>query len=160
MSLKMHGDVTEHGSDVLRTSDSSVFWSSFASSWLITSRTGERLSRTNSPPQPAIAADVATTPSRPRNFGNFAVTVTSPLQPHDLRCEEDEQLAALIRELIAAEQPAKQRHPVQGRRAVLARLLAADVDATDDGRLAAAHQYLRQRALRVDRRDAVDRAAE
>src|SRR5687767_2898434 len=126
---------------------------------MITSRAGDLPSRTNSP-QPAIAADTATTPDSVNNFASFAVTVTSPLQPHDLRRNEDEQLAALIRELIAFEQPAKQRQPVQRWRPVLTRLLATDVNAADDRRLAAAHQYLRQCALRVDRRDAVDGAAE
>src|SRR5688572_1281083 len=164
MSLKVekHGEAGEHGAGVvalLITSDSNVLLSP-AWSALITSCDGERLSRTNALPQPAITADVATAPSRPTNFGNFAVTVTSPLQPHDLWCDEDEQLAALIREFVALEQPAEQRQPMQGRRAVLARLLTAHVDAADDGRLAAADQHLRERALRVDRRDAVDRAAE
>src|SRR5687768_8761572 len=82
------------------------------------------------------------------------------LQPGDLGGDEDEELAALILGDVPLEQPPEQRQPVEPGRAVLRRLLAADVDAADHRRLAVAHQHLRDRALGIDRRDAVDLAAE
>src|SRR6185312_12700481 len=65
-----HGDVAVHGAGVLRnviTSASTVFWSCH-STLLTTSRTGERLSRTNSLPQPASVTDIATAPRPATNF--------------------------------------------------------------------------------------------
>ena len=57
---------------------------------------------------------------------------------------------------VPLEQPAEQRQPVEPWRPVLRRLLAADVDAADDRRLAVADQHLGDGALGVDGRDAVD----
>ena len=93
----------------------------------------------------------------PEIFGSSAVTVTSPYSLMTFGVMKMSS-SRPHRELIAFEQRAEQRQPVQRRRAVLTRLLAADVDAADDRRSVAAHQDLRQGAPRVDRRDAVDRA--
>src|SRR5262245_65782760 len=102
----------------------------------MTRSTGDRPWRTKSP-----QLTDATAAARIRSFGNFEVTVPL-LQPQNLRCDENQQLAALVRELVALEEPSEQRHAIEPRRAVLTRLLPTHVDAATPGRLASAAERL------------------
>src|SRR5262249_13043415 len=115
--------------------------------------TGARPCRTRSPQ----LTESVTAPAIASSLANFAVTVVL-LQPQNLGGDEYQEFATLVRELVALEQPSKQRQAIEAGGPTLRRLLAADVDATDHRRLAAADEHLRQGTLRVDRRDAVDRA--
>ena len=84
----------------------------------------------------------------------------SYLPSQNPRCDEDQQLAARIGQRVAPEQPAEQRNAMQHRGAVVGRLLLADEDAADDRRRAVVDLHPGHRALRVDRRNAVDLSAE
>src|SRR5258705_5920928 len=83
---------------------------------------------------------------------DFMLTVVL-LESEDPRRDEDQQLAAVISNRIAPEQPAKQRDAVQAGRAVLLGLLAAHVNAADHCRVAVTDQHLGDRPLRIDRAD-------
>src|SRR5262249_54192019 len=129
------------------------------SSATITSCEGERLSCTSSPHTVTLTAAAATA-SIPTIVLPITHSRSLLLEPHDPGREEDQQLPALVGDAVSLEQPAEQRDPVETRRPLLIRLFAAHVDAADDGRVAVAHEHLRDGALRVDRRDVVDRPAE
>src|SRR5260221_14457664 len=81
------------------------------------------------------------------------ITLTSVLD--DARRNEQEQLVVRARDEPIAEQVAQDGHTPQERCHLLGRLLVALVDAADDGGGPVAHEHLRLRGLRVDRRNAV-----
>src|SRR5258708_37212461 len=78
----------------------------------------------------------------------------------DPRRNEQEQLVVRARDEPIAEQVAQDGHTSQEWRHLLGRLLVALVDAADDGRGAVAHEHLRLRRLRIDRRNAVHEVRE
>src|SRR5262249_31606447 len=168
MSLKTvgHGFVALHGAGevtFVMTAESKVppNWVGLlpgaACRLAITRNTADLSLRTTSPHE-AVAVMSAANPRNLRAFRILRILSSSAFD--NLRRNEDEQLGALIVQRVPLEQPAKQRHPAEPRRTIVRHLLLTDVDAPDHRCLAVADQHCRVRALCVDGRNAVDRAAE
>src|SRR5262245_13505984 len=98
---------------------------------------------------------------RARVFSDrFQTSRVTWLSSDDSRSDEDDELLALIARVRALEEPTQKRNLADTRRLVEVRRLGRLQDAADGRRDAVGHLHLRFGALRVDRRVAVDRAAE
>src|SRR2546427_6259905 len=109
-------------------------------------------------PHDAVAA-ISPINATPRRMLRITV-IPSRLPFDDLGRDEDQQLLTRVVDAIALEQPAENGHAAQSRGPIVCGLFLTDVNAANHGRLAVADEDRRVCALGVDRRDAVDRAAE